>query len=137
MIEDSASSCLRSKALLDEAPLRLPGFSMGREQALAEEVAHPLYLNLRLLVVFRIGLQHMLNDSGIDGNDRLLDATQIEAECIAEGLVVLRQNLHGIAGHGGRIRKGAQAGDNRDRRGEVIPSRPHARLEAQESSYDG
>jgi hypothetical protein len=68
------------------------------------------------LVVLRIGLQHVLNDSGIDGNDRFLETTQIEPERVTEDFVVPRQNLHGIAGHCAGIRKAAKSGNNGDRR---------------------
>ena len=105
------------ETLLDETPLRAPGFSVGGEKTFAQEVAHPLHLNFGFLVVLRIGLQHVLNDSGIDGNDRLFETTQIEPECVAEGFGVLGQNLHRIAGHRARIRKGAKSGNNGDRRG--------------------
>jgi hypothetical protein len=108
---------LSIEALLDETPLRAPGFSVGREKTFPQEVAHPLYLNFGFLVVLRIGLQHVLNDSGIDGNDRLLETTYIEPECVAEGFVVPGQNRHGIAGHCGRIRKAAKSGNNWDRGG--------------------
>src|ERR1700733_13221996 len=57
----------------------------------------------------------MLNDSGIDRDDRLFETTQIEPEGVAEGFVVAGQNLHGIAEHGARIRKAAPAGNNGDR----------------------
>jgi hypothetical protein len=61
------------EARLDETPLRAPGFSVGGEKTFAQEVAHPLHLNFGLVVVLRIGLQHVLNDGGIDGYNRLLE----------------------------------------------------------------
>jgi hypothetical protein len=82
---------------------------MGSEKTLTQEVAHPFYLNFGLLIIFRVGLQYMLNDNGIDSNDGLFEATYIEPECIAEVFGVLRQNLHRIAGHRARIRKGAKS----------------------------
>jgi hypothetical protein len=112
----TAHRVLSIEALLDETPLRAPGLSVGREKTFPQEVAHPLNLNFGFSVVLRIGLQHVLNDSGIDGNDRLLETTQIEREWGAEGCVVPGQNLHGIAGHCARIRKAAKSGNNGDRR---------------------
>src|ERR1700678_761681 len=108
---------LSIEAFLDETSLRAPGFSVGRKKTLSQKVPHPLYLNFRFSVVFRIGLQHVLNDSRIDGNNRLLEATQIEPEGVAEGVVVPAQDLNGVAGHGARIRHGANPGDDGDRRG--------------------
>jgi hypothetical protein len=64
---------LSIEALLDETPLRAPGFSVGGEKTFAQEVAHPLYLNFGLLVILRIGLQHVLNDGGIGRNDGLFE----------------------------------------------------------------
>ncbi|MGA2455997.1 MAG: hypothetical protein ABSF85_00275 [Terriglobales bacterium] len=45
-------------------------------------MAHPLHLNLGLVVVFRIRLQHVLNDGGIGGYNGLLDAAKIEPEAV-------------------------------------------------------
>ena len=91
---------LAVEAFLDQAALRLPGFALSREQALAKEVAHPLDLDLRLAVVAGVGLQHMLDHGGVDGDDGFLDAAQVEAEGVSQLGAVLRKNLHGIAGHG-------------------------------------
>jgi hypothetical protein len=88
---------LAIEALLDEAPLRAPGFPVSGEKTFAQEVAHPLHLNFGLLVILRIGLQHVLNDGGIGGNDGLFKATHIEPECVAEECRVFGQNLYGIA----------------------------------------
>ena len=115
---------LSIEALLDEAPLRAPGFPVGGEKTFAQEVAHPLHLNFGFVVVLRIGLQHVLNDGGIGGNDRLFETAQIEPECVAEEFGVLGQNLHGIAGHRARIRKGAKSGNNGYRcgQGHTLPA---------------
>ena len=102
---------LAVEAFLDETPLRAPRLSMGGEQAFAQEVAHSLHLDLGLLVVLPIGLQHVLNDRRIDGDDSLFQAAQINPEGIAELLVVLRQNPHGIVEHRARVREAAQAGN--------------------------
>ncbi len=56
---------------------------MGGEKALAQEMAHPLHLNFGFVVIFRIGLQHVLNDRGIGGYDGLFDAAKMEPECVA------------------------------------------------------
>jgi hypothetical protein len=101
------------EALLNETPLRSPGFSMGGEKTFAQEVAHSLYLNIRFLVILRIGLQHVLNDGGIGRDDGFFQTTQIEFERIAEEFGVPGQNLYGIADHGERIRKGAGPGNDR------------------------
>src|SRR5579864_8334092 len=74
-------------------------------------MAHPLHLNLGLVVILRIRLQHMLNDDRIDGDNRLLDATKIEPEGIAVKSYVLRENLYRIVGHRARIEEGAKSGD--------------------------
>jgi hypothetical protein len=87
-----------------------------REKTFPQEVAHALYLNFGFLIVLRIGFQHVLNDGGIDGNHRGLETTNPEPERVAEDFVVPGQNLHGITGHGARIRKAAKSGDNGDRR---------------------
>jgi hypothetical protein len=106
---------LSIETLLDEAPLRAPGFPVGGEKTLAQEVAHPLHLNFGFVVVLRIGLQHVLNDGGIGGYDGLFDAAKIEPEGVAVEFGVLRQNLHGIAGHRARIHEGAEIGKRRVR----------------------
>jgi hypothetical protein len=59
----------------------------------------------------------VLNNSGIDRNDRFFETTQIEPECVAEDFVVAGQNLHGIAEHRARIRKAAKSGNNGNRSG--------------------
>ena len=97
------------KALLDQTPLGAPGFSVGSKKTLPQKVAHPFDLNFGFLVVLRVGLQDMLNDGGIGRNDSLFQATQIEPECITEGCGVLRQDVHGISGHGARIREGTKS----------------------------
>ena len=74
---------LSIETLLDKAPLRFPGLPVGGEKAFAQEVPHPLYLDLGFLVILRIGLQHVLNDAGIGRNDGLFNATQIEPEGVA------------------------------------------------------
>jgi hypothetical protein len=51
----------------------------------------------------------MLNDSRVDGYDRFLDAAQVKPEGITEGFAVLREDLHGIAGHRTRICEGTPA----------------------------
>ena len=112
------------ETLLDKTPLCAPGFPVGGEKTFAQEVAHPLYLNFGFLVIFRVGLQYVLNDGGIGSNDGLFKATQIEPECVAEEFGVLRQDLHGIAGHRARIRKGAKSGNNGYRCGQRHTSLP-------------
>ena len=112
------------ETLLDETPLRAPGFPVGGEKTFAQEVAHPLHLNFGFLVVLRIGLQHVLNDGGIGGDDGLFNAAKIEPECVAEEFGVLRQHLYGIAGHRARIRKGAKSGNNGYRCGQRYTSLP-------------
>ena len=102
---------LSLKTRLDEAPLRAPGFPVGGEKTLAQEMAHPLHLNFGLVVVLRIRLQHVLNDDGIGGDDGLFDAAKIEPEGVAVEFGVLRENLYGIAGHRARIQEGAESGD--------------------------
>ena len=102
---------LSLKTRLDEAPLRAPGFPLSGEKTLAQEMAHPLHLNLGLVVVLRIGLQHVLNDGGIGGYNGLLDAAKIEPEGVAMEFGVLRENLYGIVGHRARIQEGAESGD--------------------------
>jgi hypothetical protein len=77
------------ETLLDKAPLCTPGFPVGGEKTFAQEVAHPLYLNFGFLIIFRIGLQDVLNDGGIGSNDELFNTTQIEPECVAEEFGVL------------------------------------------------
>ena len=77
------------ETLLDKTPLCAPGFPVGGEKAFAQEVAHPLHLNFRFLVVLRVGLQHMLNDGGIGSNDGFFKATYIEPECVAVEFGVL------------------------------------------------
>ena len=47
-------------------------------------MAHPLYLDFGLVIVLRVGLQNVLDDGGIDGDDGLFDAAEIEAEGVAE-----------------------------------------------------
>ena len=84
---------------------------MGGEKTFAQEVAHPLHLNFGFVIVFRIGLQHVLNDDGIGGNDGLFDAAKVEPECVAEQFRVLRESLDGIVGHPARIREGAESGN--------------------------
>src|SRR5579862_3625724 len=74
-------------------------------------MAHPLHLNLGLVVVLRIRLQHVLNDDGIGGANRLLDAAKIEPEGVAVKRSVLRENSYRIVGHRGRIQEGAKSGD--------------------------
>ncbi len=76
---------LSIETLLDEAPLRAPDFPVAGEKTLAQEMAHPLHLNLGFVVVLRIRLQHVLNDDGIGGYDGLLDAAKIESEGVADG----------------------------------------------------
>ncbi len=98
---------LRSETLLDEPPLVAPGVSLGGEQTLSQEVAHALHLNFGLMVVLRVRLQHMLNDGRIDGDDRFFETTQIDTEGVPVRLGIPGQNLCGIAGHCGRIRKTA------------------------------
>jgi hypothetical protein len=88
------------------------------EKTFPQEVAHPLYLNFGFLIVLRIGLQHVLNDSGIGRDDGLFDPAQVEAEGVAEEFVVLRQHMDGIGSHRARIRKGSKSGDNRYRFGQ-------------------
>ena len=110
------------ETLLDQAPLSAPGFTVGGEKAFAQEVAHPLYLNFRFLVVLRVGLQYVLNDVGIGGDDGLFKAAYIEPECVAEEFGVLCQDLHGIADHGGRVRKGTKSGNDGYRRGQRYTS---------------
>src|SRR5580698_3613729 len=56
----------------------------------------------------------MLNNNGIDCNDRLFQATQVEPKCVAEDLIVTRQNLHGILEHRARICEAAQSGNDRN-----------------------
>jgi len=102
---------LSIEALLDKPSLRAPGFAVGRQKPLPQEVAHPFYLNLGFLVIFRVGLQYMLNDRWIGRNDDLFETTQVEPECVAEAFRVVRQNVYGVPGHRRRIHKGAKAGD--------------------------
>src|SRR5580658_5986840 len=102
---------LSLKTRLDEAPLRAPGFPVSGEKALAQEMAHPLHLNLGLVVVFRIRLQHVLNNHGIGGYNGLLDAAKIEPESVAMEFGVLRENLYRIVGHRTRIQEGAESWD--------------------------
>ncbi len=73
-------------------------------------MAHPLHLNLGLVVILRIRLQHVLNDDGVDRDNRFLDATKIEPEGVAVKSYVLRENLYWIVGHRARIEEGAKSG---------------------------
>ena len=84
------------ETLLDEAPLRAPDFPVAGEKTLAQEVAHPLHLNFGFVVIFRIGLQHVLNDGGIGGDDGLFDAAKVEPECVAEEFGVFRKTCTGL-----------------------------------------
>ena len=118
MIDGQSFELFAIETLLDQAPLRAPGFPVGGEKALAQEVAHPLHLNVGLVIILRIGLQHVLNDGGIGGDDGLFNAAQIEPERVAEEFGVLRQNLHRIGGHRARIREGAESGNNGNRCGQ-------------------
>ena len=97
---------------LDKTTLRAPGLSVGGQKTFAQEVPHPLYLNFGLLVILRIGLQHVLNDGGISSGDGLFNAAQLEPECVAKEFVVLGQHVYGIDGHRTRIREGSKSGDN-------------------------
>src|ERR1700734_974836 len=56
----------------------------------------------------------MLNDHGVDRNDRLFQSTQIKPKRVAEGFVVAGQNLHRILEHCARIREAAKSGNDRD-----------------------
>src|SRR5215470_11664022 len=76
-------------------------------------MAHPFFLNFGLVIVLRIGLQHMLNDDGIDGNNCLFDTAKVEPEGIAMEFDVLRQNSYGIVRHGARVPEGLESGDGR------------------------
>src|SRR5579864_782740 len=89
-------------------------------------MAHPLYLNLGLVVILRIRFQHVLNDDGIDGDNRFLDATKVEPEGVAMKSNVLRKNPYWIVGHRARIKEGAKSGDGRHafRQGHASLSRP-------------
>ena len=80
---------LSIETLLDKAALCAPGFPVGGKKAFAQEVAHPLHLYFRFLVVLRVGLQHMLNDAGIGSNNGFLKTTYIEPECVAVEFGVL------------------------------------------------
>ena len=100
------------ETFLDEAPLYSPGFSVGGEKTFAQEVAHPFHLNFGFVVIFRIGLQHVLNNGGISGNNSLLDTTQIKSKGVSEVFRVLRENPDGIEGHPSRIGKRAQSGND-------------------------
>ena len=102
---------LSFKTRLDEAPLRAPGLPLSGEKTLAQEMAHPLLLDFRLVVVLRIRLQHVLNDDGIGGDNGLLDAAKIEPEGVAMEFGVLGENLYRIVGHRARIQEGAESGD--------------------------
>ena len=102
---------LSFKTRLDQTPLCFPGFPLGGEKAFAQEVAHPLLLDLGFVIVLRVGLQHMLNDDGIGGDNGFFDAAKIEAESFAMEFGVLGKNLYGIAGHGARIQEGLGSGD--------------------------
>jgi hypothetical protein len=53
----------------------------------------------------------VLNDGGINGDDRLFNATEIKAEGVSEFLVVCLQDLHGIGGRRARIGEGTKAGN--------------------------
>ena len=101
---------------------------MAGEKTFAQEVAHPLYLNFGFVVIFRVGLQHVLNDSGIGGDDGFFDAAKIKPECVAEEFGVFRENLNGIAGHRARIHEGAESGNN-GQGGQSHTSRPDSRIE--------
>jgi hypothetical protein len=85
---------------------------VGCEKTFAQEVAHALYLNFGFLIIFRIGLQYVLNDGGIGGDDGLFQATQVELEGVAILCDVFGQNLYRIAGHRARIGKGLKSGNN-------------------------
>ena len=100
---------LSFETFLDQASLRAPRLPVGGEKAFAQEVSHPLHLNFGFVVVLRIGLQHVLNDGGIDGYDCLSDTAKVEAERAAELACVLGENLNGIEGHRARIREGARS----------------------------
>src|ERR1700723_1530179 len=56
----------------------------------------------------------MLNDHGVDRDDRLFQSTHIKPERVAEGFVVAGQNLHRILEHCARIREAAKSGNDRD-----------------------
>src|SRR5215469_12862578 len=74
-------------------------------------MAHPFFLNVRFVVVLRIGLQYMLNDNGIDRDDGSLHAAKIETESVAMEFDELRQNPYWIVGHRARIQKGLESRD--------------------------
>ena len=109
MIDGERVQLLAIEALLDETPLVAPGFAMGGKQTFTQEVAHSLHLDLGLLVVLPVGLQHVLNDGRIDGDNGFLQPAEIDPESVTELLVVLRQNPHRVAGHGARVGEAAKA----------------------------
>ena len=121
---ESSLELLAVKALLDEAALGAPGFAVGGEQALAEEVAHPFYLDVGLLVVLPVGLEDLLNDGGIDGDDGFFNAAEVEAKGVAVLREIRLQGGDGVAGEGGRIREGAEAGNGGDGGGQRVPRSP-------------
>ena len=122
MMDGQGFELLAVKTFLDEAALRAPGFTVGGEQALAEEVAHAFHLDVGLLVVLGVGLEDVLNDGGIDGDDRLFNATEIEAERVAELTGVGLQDLDGIGGRGARVGEGTKAGNGWNRWGQCDAS---------------
>ena len=111
---------LAIETLLDEAPLDPPRFAVGGQEALPQEVAHPLYLDVGLVIVLRVGLQHVLNDGGIDGDDGFFDATQIEAGRYRRTLRCTSTECARIGGHSARIGKGAETGNGGNRSGRQL-----------------
>ena len=85
MIEDRTSSCFRSKPFWIRRRCVRQASPWVVRRPLPRKWPIRFHLNLGLLVVLRIGLQHMLNDGGIGGDDGLFDAAKIEPECVAEG----------------------------------------------------
>ena len=80
MIEDQSIKLFAVETLLDKTPLRPPCLSVGSEKTLTQEVAHPFYLNFGFLIIFGVGLQYVLNDRGIDGDDGLFQTADEEPE---------------------------------------------------------
>src|SRR5579872_5125413 len=82
-------------------------------------MAHALFLDVGLVVVLPVRLQHVLNDEGIGGDNCLPGTAKIEPESVPIKRGVFGENPNGIVRHCARIQKGAGSGHGRN-------SLPHA-----------
>ena len=102
------------ETLLNQTTLRAPGFAVGCQQPLAQEVPHPFHLDVGLLVVLRIGLQNVLHDRRAGRDDGLFKAAQVELKRFTVPLCVGGEDFNRIGDDGAGIREGAETGNCRD-----------------------